>query len=107
MTSNEEQLLQDEAKYCSYGDTLHYVNPPKIFGRCQGSFLFDAEDTPYLDLQMWYSAVNFGYANARLDNALKSQIDRLPQLASQYLHPTKIELSQIIAPDMERTFGLP
>jgi len=107
MTSYEEELLKDEAKYCSYGDTVHYVNPPKIFDHCQGSFLFDAEDTPYLDLQMWYSAVNFGYANPRLDNALKAQIDRLPQLASQYLHPTKIELSKVIAQDMERKFGLP
>jgi len=107
MTSYEEELLKDEAKYCSYGDTVHYVNPPKIFDHCQGSFLYDAEDTPYLDLQMWYSAVNFGYANPRLDNALKAQIDRLPQLASQYLHPTKIELSKVIAQDMERKFGLP
>ncbi|WP_338491146.1 aminotransferase class III-fold pyridoxal phosphate-dependent enzyme [Erwinia aphidicola] len=107
MSMNEEQLLSDEARYCSHGDTVHYVNPPKIFERCQGSYLFDAQGTPYLDLQMWYSAVNFGYANPRLDNALKKQIDVLPQLASQYLHPTKIELSKVIAQDMERKFGLP
>ncbi|MGV3344288.1 aspartate aminotransferase family protein [Enterobacteriaceae bacterium LUAb1] len=107
MTSYEEQLLLDEAKYCSHGDTVHYVNPPKIFAGCKGSYLFDAESTPYLDLQMWYSAVNFGYANPRLDNILKRQIDVLPQIASQYLHPTKIELSKVIAQDMERKFGLP
>ncbi|MBW7985120.1 aspartate aminotransferase family protein [Enterobacillus tribolii] len=107
MTPYEEQLLADEAKYCSHGDTVHYVNPPKIFDSCKGSYLFDAEGTPYLDLQMWYSAVNFGYANPRLDNALKKQIDVLPQIASQYLHPTKIELSKIIAQDMEKKFGLP
>jgi len=107
MNNSEEQLLADEAKYCSHGDTVHYVNPPKIFESCKGSYLFDAKGTPYLDLQMWYSAVNFGYANPRLDNALKKQIDVLPQIASQYLHPTKIELSKIIAQDMERKFGLP
>lgn len=106
MTPYEEQLLLDEAKYCSHGDTVHYVNPPKIFDSCKGSYLFDAEGIPYLDLQMWYSAVNFGYANPRLDNALKKQIDVLPQVASQYLHPTKIELSKIIAQDMEKKFGL-
>ncbi|WP_255557240.1 aminotransferase class III-fold pyridoxal phosphate-dependent enzyme [Sodalis sp. dw_96] len=100
-------MLEDEAKYCSHGDTVHYVNPPKIFQRCQGSYIFDGKDIPYLDLQMWYSAVNFGYANPRLDNALKKQIDVLPQIASQYLHPTKIELSKIIAQDMEKKFGLP
>ena len=106
MTLNEEQLLVDEAKYCSHGDTVHYVNPPKIFDSCKGSYLFDAEGTPYLDLQMWYSAVNFGYANQRLNNVLKKQIDVLPQIASQYLHPTKIELCKIIAQDMEKKFGL-
>lgn len=107
MTRYEEQLLADEAKYCSHGDTVHYVTTPKIFDSCKGSYLFDAEGTPYLDLQMWYSAVNFGYANPRLDKVLKRQIDVLPQIASQYLHPTKIELSKVIAQDMERKFGLP
>ncbi len=28
---NHAQLLADEAQYCSFGDTVHYVNPPKIF----------------------------------------------------------------------------
>ncbi|MDV2440050.1 hypothetical protein QR665_11290 [Acinetobacter gerneri] len=28
MSINEAQLLADEAKYCSHGDTVHYVNPP-------------------------------------------------------------------------------
>jgi len=106
MTPYEEKLLADEAKYCSHGDTVHYVTTPKIFNSCKGSYLFDAEGTPYLDLQMWYSAVNFGYANPRLDNVLKLQIDVLPQIASQYLHPTKIELSKVIAQDMARKFGL-
>lgn len=107
MTPSEVQMLEDEAKYCSHGDTVHYVHPPKIFESCKGSYIFDGEGIPYLDLQMWYSAVNFGYANPRLDNALKHQIDVLPQIASQYLHPTKIELSKIIALDMEKKFGLP
>ncbi len=100
-------LLADEARYCSFGDTVHYCEPPKIFDRCEGSYLFDAENTPFLDLQMWYSAVNFGYANKRLNNALKHQIDKLPQVASQYLHREKIELARIIAQDAERKFGYP
>ena len=102
----EAQLLADEAKYCSFGDTVHYVNPPKVFAGCEGSYMYDLEGTPYLDLQMWYSAVNFGYANPRLDNVLKQQIDTLPQVASQYLHPTKIELAKTIAEDMKKKFGL-
>ena len=102
---NEAALLADEARYCSFGDTVHYSDP-KIFTRCEGSYLFDGENTPFLDLQMWYSAVNFGYANPRLDDALKRQIDTLPQVASQYLHPTKIELAKIIAEDAKKKWGL-
>jgi 4-aminobutyrate aminotransferase-like enzyme len=102
---SEAELLALEAKYCSYGDTVHYSEPPKIFDGCEGSFLYDAEGRKFLDLQMWYSAVNFGYANKRLNDALKRQIDRLPQVASQYLHREKIELAATIAQDAERKFG--
>lgn len=103
---NDVDLLTEEAKYCSFGDTVHYIEPPKLFSRCEGSFLYDDENRPFLDLQMWYSAVNFGYGNARLNDAVKRQLDRLPQLASQYLHREKIELASAIAKRVERTFGL-
>jgi 4-aminobutyrate aminotransferase-like enzyme len=101
----EAELLELEARYCSHGDTVHYTDPPKIFDRCEGSFLYDAEGRAYLDLQMWYSAVNFGYRNARLDDAVRRQLDRLPQLACQYLHRERIELAAMIARDAERKFG--
>ena len=100
-------LLADEARYCSFGDTVHYAEPPKIFERCEGSWLYDTRGIPYLDLQMWYSAVNFGYANPRLNDALKRQIDVLPQVASQYLHRSKIELSRVIAQDAQSKWGTP
>lgn len=100
-------LLADEARYCSFGDTVHYVNPPKVFTGCEGSWMIDAAGTRYLDLQMWYSAVNFGYRNPRLEAVMKRQLETLPQVASQYLHPTKIELAKFIAQDAERKWGLP
>lgn len=101
---SEIALLADEAQYCSFGDTVHYSDP-KIFTRCEGSYLYDGEGTPFLDLQMWYSAVNFGYANPRLNAVLKQQVDVLPQVASQYLHPTKIELAKMIAQDAKKKWG--
>ncbi len=102
----DQELLQDEAKYCSFGDTVHYLEPPKVFARCEGSFLYDTEDRPYLDLQMWYSACNFGYANPRLNAALKRQVDTLPQLASQYVHREKVELAKGIAQRVEKTWNM-
>ena len=103
MSIDTASLLADEARYCSFGDTVHYVNPPKIFTGCEGSYMYDDAGTAYLDLQMWYSAVNFGYKNKRLEQKMIEQLQSLPQVASQYLHPTKIELAKFIAQDAERS----
>jgi 4-aminobutyrate aminotransferase / (S)-3-amino-2-methylpropionate transaminase / 5-aminovalerate transaminase len=102
---SDDEMLALEAQYCSHGDTVHYVQPPKMFERCEGSYMYDADGRAYLDLQMWYSAVNFGYANERLNDAVKRQLDTLPQIASQYLHRGKIELAARIAQRNENTFG--
>jgi 4-aminobutyrate aminotransferase / (S)-3-amino-2-methylpropionate transaminase / 5-aminovalerate transaminase len=99
-------LLLDEAAYSSHADTVHYHDEPKVFARCDGCFLFDDDGHPYLDLQMCYSAVNFGYRNSRLNEALKSQIDKLPQLAPHYLHRERVELAAAVGRWAERTFGL-
>ena len=105
MDAHEKELLEKEKKYCSHGDTVHYLEPPKFFDRCEGSYLFDRQGVRFLDLQMWYSAASFGYANKRLGDSLKKQIDKLPQLACQYLHEEKVDLSEKIAKSMERIFG--
>ncbi|GBG03964.1 aspartate aminotransferase family protein [Azospira sp. I13] len=106
MTQNIIEILDKNKKYCSHGDTVNYADPPKVFASCDGSFLFDEHGTPYLDLQMWYSAVNFGYKNQRIANVLKNQIDVLPQLASQYLHREKVELAELICTYMEEKYGV-
>ncbi|MDD4980821.1 MAG: aminotransferase class III-fold pyridoxal phosphate-dependent enzyme [Candidatus Omnitrophica bacterium] len=88
-----DELLQLESEYCSWGDTVHYAEKLNIFDRAEGIYLYDQDGGEYLDLQMWYSAANFGYKNPRLNEALKKQIDKLPQLACQYLHEEKIRLA--------------
>ncbi len=103
---NDEDLLKLEARYCSWGDTVHYAKELKIFSRAEGIYLYDHQGVEYLDLQMWYSAANFGYKNPRLNGALKKQIDPLPQLACQYLHEEKILLAAKIARNIEDTFGV-
>ena len=106
ISADTANILAKDERYCSYGDTVHYAQPPKVFSSCEGSYLFDAAGTPYLDLQMWYSAVNFGYKNARLNDALKRQIDTLPQLACQYLHVEKVELAEALCQLMETRLGV-
>ena len=104
-TSELDELRRLEGLYCSHGDTVHYMPDPKFFAGCDGSYLFDHDDVPYLDLQMWYSTVNFGYKNERIVRALKRQIETLPQVASQYVHREKVELATMIARDAEAKFG--
>ncbi len=96
-TITDDELLDLEAKYCSWGDTVHYAEKLNLFKSAQGSYLYDRQGIEYLDLQMWYSAVNFGYRNKRLNTALKNQIDIPPQLACQYLHEEKIRLAAKLA----------
>ena len=103
---DEAELLEKESRYCSYGDTVHYAEHPKLFEGCDGSYLFDAQGQPYLDLQMWYSAVNLGYRHPAVSAALIAQVEKLPQLACQYLHREKIELAEMICESVERGFGM-
>src|SRR5256712_211740 len=104
--TSEQELIALKQKYCSWGNPVHYPDPPKIFERAEGHYLYDREATPYLDLQMWYSAASFGYGNPRLNAALMRQLETLPQLACQYLHPEKIELAAAIARLNASRFGI-
>jgi len=104
-TITDQELHALEREYCSFGDTVHYLENPPIFERCEGSYIYDRAGTQFLDLQMWYSAVNFGYANPRHNDAAKRQLDRLPQVASQYLHKEKIELAARLARYNQQAFG--
>jgi 4-aminobutyrate aminotransferase-like enzyme len=54
---------------------------------------------------MWYSAASFGYGNQRLNAALVRQLNRLPQLASQYLHSERVQLAAAIAKLNASKFG--
>lgn len=103
---SEDILREKEARFCSYGDTVHYSPVPKFFQGCEGSFLYDHQDRPYLDLQMWYSAVNFGYRNRFIADAVKAQLDQLPQLACQYLHEEKVLVAEKLAKECLRAFGM-
>lgn len=93
----EQELRDLESRYCSYGDTVHYSDHPTIFEHCEGVWLYDLKGKPYLDMQIWYSAVNFGYKNKEIESAHTLQVERLPQHASLYLHKEKILLAAAIA----------
>jgi len=47
--TTDEELLEIDNEYCSFGDTVHYDKVPKIFHNCEGTFMYDKDDTRYLD----------------------------------------------------------
>ncbi|MBF0173948.1 MAG: aminotransferase class III-fold pyridoxal phosphate-dependent enzyme, partial [Magnetococcales bacterium] len=100
-------LAAMEARYCSWGDTVHYNDPIRMFEECQDAFLFDSHGNRYLDFQMAYSAVNFGYRNGFFLDAILDQLDRLPQIASEYVTREKILLCARICRSVEERWGIP
>ena len=104
--ADDAEMLELEAQYCSYGDTVHYVDPAKKFASCSGGFLYDDEERPYFDLQMQYSAANLGYGNFRLTDALRDQLQVLPQLDNQHLDEQRILLAEKLAALTEQRFGV-
>jgi 4-aminobutyrate aminotransferase-like enzyme len=84
---------------------VHYSDPPKIFARCEGSYPLRRAGTPFLDLQMWYSAVNFGYANPRLNDALQAPDRHVAAGREPVPASDKIELAKIIALDAKAKWG--
>ncbi|MBR2526810.1 aminotransferase class III-fold pyridoxal phosphate-dependent enzyme [bacterium] len=86
-----------DKEYCTYGDKVHSEPTPKIFRDCNGIYMYDSENTPYLDLQMWFAACNLGYKNRRIRDAVVDQLDTLPQISSNFLYDYKVLLSEKIA----------
>jgi len=100
------EMLDLEARFCSYGDTVHYADPPKRFDASAGGFLYDDEGKPYFDLQMQYSAANLGYKNSRLGTVLKDQLQVLSQLDDKYLDEQRILLGEKLSRLTEQRFGI-
>ena len=94
-----------DSKYCSQGDTSSKHSPKKMFKRAKGSFLYDDNDIPYLDMQMFNSASNFGYQNLLYIDALNHQYNTLPALAAEFMNENRIMLSKKICEYMEKTYG--
>ena len=69
---SDAEIIEKGKEYCSYGDKVFAQPTPKVFRDCDGSFMFDSEDVPYLDLQMWFASCNLGYKNKRISEKLEA-----------------------------------
>ena len=102
---SEAELLALEDKYCSHGDTVHYTNPPKIFDQLRGLVPLRRRGARVSRPADVVLGRQFRLPQRAPDDAVRRQLDRLPQVASQYLHREKIELAALIAQDAEHKFG--
>ena len=48
-TISDEKVKELDAEYTSWGDTVHYSDNPKVFRGCEGSYMYDSKDVPYLE----------------------------------------------------------
>jgi hypothetical protein len=59
-------------RYCSHGTHRPLFARPQVFPRMTAAFCTIARTNRSLDLQMRYSAVNFGYKNKTIIDAVKA-----------------------------------
>jgi 4-aminobutyrate aminotransferase / (S)-3-amino-2-methylpropionate transaminase / 5-aminovalerate transaminase len=101
-----QSLLEKEGLYCSQGDISSRHEPKKIFASAQGEWLIDMRGHRYLDLQMCNSAANFGHGSPVHVDALVSQVQTLPTLASEFIHEERVRLAEELCLACERNFGV-
>ena len=103
---SDNEIKEIDKEYCSWGDTVHYHDEQTIFRNCEGSYMYDSNDTPYLDLQMWYSSCNLGYKNKRITDAVLDQIQTMPQISSRFMYDYKALLAQKISKANYDRYGI-
>jgi ornithine--oxo-acid transaminase len=82
----------------------HNYHPlPVSIARAEGSWVWDADERPYLDALSAYSALNFGHRHPRLTAAAHEQLDRVT-LTSRAFHNDELgpfcrELAELCGKD--------
>jgi 4-aminobutyrate aminotransferase/(S)-3-amino-2-methylpropionate transaminase len=104
--STLEHLLRIDAENLSWADTVHYVRHPIVAAGCRGELVIDHTGRQYVDTQMWHSTCNFGYGNPVITDAVSSQLRRLPQVSSDFLHEEKLLLAESLCQAMYERTGL-
>ena len=100
------EIEKIEQKYCSQGDTSARHNPKKYFTEGRGSFLYDAEKTNFLDMQMCNSSANFGYQHPAFEAALLRQLKEMPSLSGEFMCDAQVLLAEKICTYMETHHGV-
>lgn len=86
---------------------LHVYNRfPVAWERGEGVYLYDTEGKKYLDFAAGIAVTGLGYSNHKLQDALKSQIDKICHISNLYYHENCGDAAAALnkASGMERVF---
>ncbi len=93
MTVNPDRVRALEARHV----LQTYRRAPVVFVRGEGSYLFDAGGSRYLDFISGIGVVALGHAHAGLADAVADQARTLVQTSNLYYHPLQGEVAQRLA----------
>ena len=86
---------------------LHVYNRfPVAWERGEGVYLYDTEGKKYLDFAAGIAVTGLGYGNRKLNDALKSQIDKICHISNLYYHENSGDAAKAlnVASGMDRVF---
>lgn len=99
-------MVSDKIKAAEQ-NLLHVYNRfPVAWERGEGVYLYDTEGKKYLDFAAGIAVTGLGYSNHKLQDALKSQIDKICHISNLYYHENCGDAAAALnkASGMERVF---
>ena len=101
--------MTTESELASAGHSYLYPNyrqPPFVFVRGEGSFLFDASGKRYLDLYAGIAVSTLGHAHPKLSSAIAAQAGKLLHVSNYFYNEPNVRLAQKLCrlTEMDRAF---
>jgi len=101
--------MTTESELASAGHSYLYPNyrqPPFVFVRGEGSFLFDASGKRYLDLYAGIAVSTLGHAHPKLSSAIAAQAGKLLHVSNYFYNEPNVRLAEKLCrlTEMDRAF---
>lgn len=100
---SKSQAMIEDAEQVFYKT---YNRFPVVFDRGEGVFLYDTDQTCYLDFGAGIAVAGLGYHNTELDDAIKAQVDKLLHTSNLFYNQPAIEAGKKLlqVSGMEKVF---
>jgi predicted acetylornithine/succinylornithine family transaminase len=82
-----------------------YAAPPRTFVRGEGSWLYDADDVPYLDMLCGLAVTSLGHARPEVVQAVSEQVATLSHLSNLFGNEVGPEVASLLDELLARATG--